>query len=279
MKAFWMAMGLALLGGVASAGSVLLTDGSSLTGEIKEQANGDVVVATGAGEITVAKDKIRSIMKDGTATTAPAVDNSYVEGVEKRRAKYGNNDGLPRTQNLQQDQLAVTVGQLNYTGDAFAATGSNLAGISYGLAWAHSYTDWVALEAWGDYSAASKDYTVGSNKASLNLTRFNVGIGPKVQKAFALGGPEQSITLIPNISLTPVWSSATGGVSGTGLTTTNFNSSSFGASFNAGLDFQFGGALIFAKARYLVSSDVTGSLPTSTNTSAFLPQAGVGFSF
>jgi hypothetical protein len=78
--------------------------------------------------------------------------------------------------------------------------------------------------------------------------------------------------------LTPVWSSASGSASGTGLTTTDFNSSSFGASFNGGLDFQFGGALISAKARYLVSTDVTGSLKSS-NTSAFLPQIGVGFSF
>jgi hypothetical protein len=138
----------------------------------------------------------------------------------------------------------------------------------------------VALEVWGDYSAASKDYSVGAVKAKLDLTRFNVGIGPKVQKAIALGGPEQSITLIPNISLTPVWSSANGGVSGEGFTTTSFNSSSFGASLNAGLDFQFGGALISAKARYLVSTDVSGSKGlASSNTSAFLPQLGIGYSF
>ncbi len=48
-----------------------MTDGSSLTGDIKEQANGDVVVATGAGEITVAKDKIHSVIKDSSAAAAP----------------------------------------------------------------------------------------------------------------------------------------------------------------------------------------------------------------
>jgi hypothetical protein len=129
------------------------------------------------------------------------------------------------------------------------------------------------LEVWGDYSAASKDYTVAGSTTTLKLSRFNVGIGPKIQKAIALGGPEQSLVLIPNISLTPAWSSATGSAG-----STSFNSSSFGASLNGGLDFQFGGALIFAKARYLVSTDVTGSLKSS-NTSAFLPQFGVGFSF
>ncbi len=61
---------------------------------------------------------------------------------------------------------------------------------------------------------------------------------------------------------------------------TSFNSSSVGASLNVGLDFQFGGALIGVKYRYLVSDDVTGSPNLkSSNTSASLPQLAVGFSF
>jgi len=291
MRAFWIAMGLsAVLGlGSARAGVVTMTDGSSLTGDLKEQPNGDVVVCTGAGEITVAKDKIHSIIKDSSAATsagsaqAPGVDNSYIENVEKRRAKFGNQDGLPHTQNLQQDQLFVTAGQLNYTGDAFLVkdpssgatllSDSDLAGISYGLGYAHSYTDWVALEVWGDYSSVSKDYTVAETSTSLSLQRFDLGIGPKIQKAIALGSPEQTLSLIPSIGLTPIWSSAMGSNAGT-----SFNSSSVGASLNVGLDFQFGGALIGLKYRYLVSSDVTGSLK-SNNTSAGLPQLAVGFSF
>jgi hypothetical protein len=286
MKAFWMVMslGLTLSAGGAWAGVVTMTDGSSLTGDLKEQANGDIVVATGAGEITVAKEKIRSVIQDANAIAAPAtgVDNSYIENVEKRRAKYGNQDGLPHTQNLQQDQLFVTAGQLNYTGDAFLvkdSTGatvlsdSDLAGLSYGLGYAHSYTDWVALEIWGDYSSVSKDYTLNSSSTSLRLQRFNLGIGPKVQKAIALGGPEQALSLIPSLGLTPIWSSATGSNGNE-----SFNSSSVGASFNVGLDLQFGGALIGLKYRYLVSSDVTGSLK-SNNTSAGLPQLAVGYAF
>jgi hypothetical protein len=287
MRKFWMAIGFGLAVGAvpAWAGVVTMTDGSSLTGDLKQQANGDVVVATGAGEITVAKDKIRSIITDASATAAPAnagVDNSYIENVEKRRAKYGNQDGLPHTQNLQQDQVFVTVGQLGYTGDAFLvkdSTGatvlsdSDLAGLSYGLGYAHSYTDWVALEVWGDYSTVSKDFSLDGSSTSLSLQRFDLGIGPKVQRAFALGGPEQSLSLIPSIGVTPLWSSATGS-SGK----ESFNSSSVGASLNVGLDFQFGGALIGVKYRYLVSSDVTGSLRTN-NTSAGLPQLVVGFAF
>ena len=288
MKALWMAMGLGL--GLAAspllAGTVSLTDGSSLSGSLKEQANGDVVVTTGAGEITVAKDKIQSIIKDAPATAAPAsagVDNSYIENVERRRAKYGNQDGLPHTENLQQDQWMATLGQLNYTGDAFLvkdpSTGStlvsasDLAGISYGLAYAHSYTDWIALEFWGDFSSASKDYSIGGVSTNIHLQHADIAVGPKVQKAFALGGPEQKLSLIPSIGLTPLWSSASGSVGGN-----SFSSSSLGASLNAGLDFQFGGAVIGLKARYLVCNDVSGNLKSS-NTSAWLPQLGLGFSF
>ena len=281
MKSYLKILSLAavLAASPLRAALVTLTDGSSLSGEIKEQANGDVVVATGAGEITVAKEKIRSIVKDSSASSGQAsaagVDNSYVEGVQARRAKYGNNDGIPRTQNLQKDQLAVTVGQLNYTGDAYTSLSSDLSGISYGLAYAHSYTDWVALEIWGDYSYVSKDFPVAGTTSTLKLQRYNVGIGPKVQKAFALGGPEQSISLIPSIGLTPAWSSVSAGVNG-GTTT---NSSSLGASLNVGLDFQFGGALVGAKYRYLVSTDVSGSSLKSSNTSAGIPELAVGFSF
>jgi hypothetical protein len=286
MKATWMVLGLGLglACGSLHAGKVTLTDGSSLSGDLKEQANGDVVVATGAGEITVAKEKIRSVIKDGSASSGASssgsiysgTDNSYVEGVEARRAKYGNKDGLPQTQNLQKDQFGFTVGMLNYTGDAYTATSSELSGISYGLEYAHSFTDYVALETWGDYSSANKEYDVAGTKTTLTLQRFNIGIGPKVQKAINLGAPEQNIMFIPSIGLSPVFSSA----QGSGLA--SFNSNSLGASLNVGLDFQFGGALILLKARYLVSTDVgnnaTGGLHSS-NTSAFLPQAGVGFAF
>ena len=285
MRATWMVLGLGLMlvGASLHAGKVTLTDGSSLSGDLKEQPNGDVVVATGAGEITVAKEKIRSVIKDGSASSSPVAsvysgtDNSYVEGVEARRAKYGNKDGLPQTQNLQKDQLGLTVGMLNYTGDAYTATSSDLSGISYGLVYAHSFTDYVAMETWGDYSSANKSYDTGSgSKATLTLQRFNLGIGPKVQKAINLGAPEQNIMLIPNIGLTAVYSSA----QGSGVA--SFNSNSLGASLNGGVDFQFGGALLMLKARYLVSTDVGNNVAgglKSSNTSAFLPQAGVGFAF
>lgn len=267
-----------------SAEAVKLTDGSTITGTVTQLDNGDVKVVNAAGETVVAKDKVSAVVTDSSASSAPTEGNGttqYIEDVKARRAAYGNEDGIPRSSNLQKDQLMLTLGQLNYTGDAFSSTSSDLSGISYGLAWAHSYTDYVALEAWGDYSYASKEYSVApSTKATLKLNRYNVGLGPKVQKAVQIGRVESGMILIPNLSLNAVYSAANANMSGTGLTETSFNSSSLGAAIGAGLDFQFGGALIALKARYLMTTDVSGSAGLkSTNTSAFIPQLGVGFSF
>lgn len=88
------------------------------------------------------------------------------------------------------------------------------------------------------------------------------------------------MVLLPNIGISAVWSSANGSVNGTGLPGFDFNSSSLGAAISGGLDFQFGGALISAKVRYLLTTDVSGSSTlTTNNTSAFIPQIGVGFAF
>src|SRR5262245_54326639 len=126
LTAFLLALGLAAL---THAGMVTLNDGSSLSGELKEQANGDVIVVTGAGEITVAKDKIRSIIKDGSASSGGSStaegDMSYVNKVLAKREKYGNEDGIPRTNNLNLQQVSFSIGQLNYTGDALDVKDSN----------------------------------------------------------------------------------------------------------------------------------------------------------
>ncbi len=264
-----------------NAATVQLNDGSSLSGEITEQANGDVVVKTGAGDVTVVKDKIRAIVKDGSASAEG--DMSYVDKVLKRRKKYGNEDGLSHAQNLHAEQWLFTVGQLSNVGDAFLvkdnATGATLlsaadiAGLSFGLAWAHSYTDYVAVEVWGDYSGVVKDYTVASVKNEYKLQRYNVGLGPKIQFARHIGDAEGGFEIIPNIGISPVWSGANGSNGGV-----SFNSSSIGAAITAGLDLQFGGALIAIKGRYLLTSDVTGGLKNN-NTSAFLPQIGAGWAF
>lgn len=278
----------AILAAPAFADVVKLTDGSSLTGPVTQLDNGDVKVATGAGEITVAKDKIASIITEGSPSSGGAgSSNEYVEKVLERRRAYGNEDGIPRSVNLQGNQLLFTVGQLMNVGDAFLVkdaagvtllSAADLAGTSFGLAYALSFSDHVALEYWGDYSYVSKDYSVAGTGANLKLQRYNVGIGPKVQFASRVGRVESGMVLIPSIGLTPVWSGALGESKfGTSAATT-FNSSSIGASVNGGLDFQFGGALLSLKVRYLLTNDVTGNLK-SNNTSALLPQVGAGFSF
>jgi hypothetical protein len=254
-----------------SAEAVKLTDGSTITGTVTQLDNGDVKVVNAAGETVIAKDKVSAVVTDSSASSAPTEGNGttkYIEDVKERRAAYGNEDGIPRSVNLQKTQLLLTLGQLNYTGDAFTPTSSELAGISYGLAWAHSFTDHVALETWGDYSYAYKELP----GVKLKVQRFNVGLGPKVQFATRIGRVESGMVLIPNFGLSAVWSSAEIDANGT------YNSGSVGGSANAGLDFQFGGAVVGLKARYLLTNDVTRS-GANKNTSAFMPQLGVGFSF
>lgn len=274
MRSSILFLAAALISPLAHADTVKLSDGSSLSGTVTELDNGDLKVATGAGDLTVAKDKVSAVIKDGSPATAEH-RNAYVEKVLERRRAYGNDDGLPHNVNLQANQLMLTIGQLNYIGDAFSSTSSDLAGLSYGLAYARSFSDYAAIEYWGDYSYASKDYSVSGSTTTLKLQRYNLGIGPKIQKAVQIGRVESGMVLIPNIGLSAVWSSANGD---TGAGGTSFNSSSLGAALSGGLDFQFGGALIAVKARYLMTTDVSGSLK-SNNTSAFIPQVGVGFSF
>lgn len=282
MKKLWISLAAITLASGLAADSVRLTDGSSLSGKVKQLDNGDVIVSTGAGDVTVPKAKIATLITEGNGAAAQEGDMTYVNEVLRRRKKYGNEDGIPRTENLQKSQLLVSVGVLNYTGDAFLAPGlslSDLGGLSYGLAYTHGFTDYVALEAWGDFNGVIKDYNWSGSSATIALRRFDVGIGPKVQKAIALGEPEQSLVLIPSIGISPTWSSAEGYFKTAGIENT-FYSSSIGASINTGLDLQFGGALLSAKLRYIMSSDVTAD-PSfkSRNTSAWMPQIGVGFSF
>jgi hypothetical protein len=277
MKPMQLILAAALLAAAhAQADTVRLTDGTSLTGAVTQQPNGDYKVVTGAGEMTVAKDKVASVVAESSAAAAPTYSgDAYIKKVEERRNAYGNEDGIPRSVNLQSNQLMLTVGQLNYTGDAFTSTSSDLSGISYGLAYARSFTDYAAIEYWGDYSYASKDYTVSGSTTTIKLQRYNLGLGPKIQKAVQVGRVESGMVLLPNIGLSAVWSSANASSS---PASTTYNSSSLGAALSGGLDFQFGGALLAVKARYLMTTDVTGALK-SNNTSAFIPQVGVGFSF
>ena len=220
------------------------------------------------------------------------VNSPYVDDVLRRRAQYGNSDGLPRTNLLQSRQLLFTLGQVVYVGDAYLVkdglgstvlNSSDLGSLSYGLAFAQSFNDFIAWELWGDYSTVTKSYSYATGpattfNASSNLTRFDIGVGPKIQRAIALDGPERNFQMIPNLGLTPFYAGNSGSSYDSNGNSISLNHGNVGASLNVGLDFQFAGALLAVKARYLLSNDVTGGLHSS-NTSAWLPQIGAGFAF
>jgi len=163
LKSLIVLLGLSLVG-FAQAGVVMLTDGSSLSGELKEQSNGDIIVVTGAGEVKVAKDKIKSVIQNGDAAAPKEEgDMSYINAVKARRAKYGNQDGIPRTANLQQRQIAFSLGQLSYLGDALGSSASDFNSIYYGLSVANSFNDVSGWELWGGYGIGQKNYGSGVN--------------------------------------------------------------------------------------------------------------------
>ena len=193
---------------LARAGVVTLTDGSSLSGEVVDQADGSVKVKTGAGEITVAKDKIRSVMKDSVATSSSG-ETQYVKDVKARREKYGNEDGIPRSSLVQTRQIAFTLGQLNYIGDALdvrvLSVGtigtSAFSGLHYGLSLDSSFNDISGWELWGGYSQGEAGLNTGSNLYRVNVQREDIGFNIKVQKAIALGEVEQGMHFIPSLGL------------------------------------------------------------------------------
>ena len=274
-KALLMLLSLAFTGMIHAA-TVTLTDGSSLSGEIKEQANGDIVVVTGAGEVTVMKDKIRSVIKDGnTAAAKPEGDFSYMEKVKARREKYGNEDGIPRTANLQQRQISFSLGQLSYIGDAlaFGPTGgaADFNSIYYGMGISNSFNDVSGWELWGGYGIGEKNY--GSGIRKIAIQRSDVSFMPRLQKAINLGAAESPVMLIPHIGIGPVYSYVSS-LAPSGF----FGGSAVGAGFSVGADLQFGSALIGLKCRYLLSQDTSGTL-NSRNLSAVLPQVSMGWAF
>jgi len=260
-----------LLSHLAHAGMVTLTDGSSLSGELKEQSNGDIIVVTGAGEMTVAKDKIKSVIKDGSASSKPEGDFSYMDKVNARRAKYGNEDGIPRTSNLQQRQISFSLGQLSYLGDALGSSSSDFNSIYYGMGVSNSFNDLSGWELWGGYGIGEKDYGAAGK---VSVQRSDISFMQRLQKAINLGAAESPVMLIPHLGIGPVYSYVSTLAPGR-----FYGGSAVGAAFSVGVDLQFGSALIGLKYSYLTSQDTSGSFPTSRNLSAGLPQISMGWAF
>lgn len=274
-KAFYILMAVLMLAATANAALVSLNDGSSLSGEIKELENGDVVVSTGAGEITVAKDKIRSIVKDGSASsgTNAAADSKYVQDVLARRAKAGNEDGIPRSSNLQQRQVAFSIGYLSWMGDALSFPGGSAAdfnGIYYGMGISNSWNDLSGWELWGGYGIGEKDYGLGGK---VSVQRSDIVFMPRLQKAINLSEAESPVMLIPHIGLGPAYSYVSTLAPGKFV-----GGSAVGAALSAGLDLQFGSALVGLKYRVMMTQDTSGTL-NSRNLAAGIPQLSLGWAF
>jgi hypothetical protein len=293
MKKRLLVLGMLVFSLGLRADVVTLTDGSSLKGPVTRLDNGDLKVSTGAGDITVPKDKIASVVSDGPAPSPAATESPYVKDVEARRQKYGNDDGLPHSMLINGMQLAFNVGEIFYTGDAFDSSAlvkgglnkvlntSDLNGLNFGGSLVDNFTDTVGWELWAGYSLANKDFAMpgATVNSSVAVDRLDLGLSPRIQMLIPLGG--QDNFLMPHLSVGPVVtlvnvsSNIVGGTlsaplsgSGTGL----------GAAFDAGVDLDLGAALISAKLRYVVSYD-TGSSFNSTNLSAFIPSIGLGWVF
>ena len=266
---FMMILGLAR---ALSAGLVTLNDGTSLSGDLKEQENGDVIVVTGAGEVKVAKDKIRSIVKDSNAA-APQADMSYVNKVKARREKYGNEDGIPRTKMLNQTQIAFNLGYLSYVGNALGSS-TDFNGMYFGMSVSNSFNDLVGWEAWGGYGFGQHDYGAGTG-FSWNVTaqRWDISFLPRLQKAISLGSAEDQIMFIPHFGIGPIYSNVT-----VGDPLSSFNSGALGGVFSVGADFQFGPALVGLKYRYIMSYLLSDTF-TNRDATASLVQVNVGWAF
>lgn len=262
---FLMILGLAR---ALSAGLVTLNDGTSLSGELKEQDNGDVIVVTGAGEVKVTKDKIRSIVNDAS-TNAAQGDMSYVSKVKARREKYGNEDGLPRTQMINQTQVSFSLGYLSNFGDALGTDASNFNGPYFGLSIANSFNDLVGWELWGGYGFGQHDYGSAGSSQNVFVGRWDIAFEPRLQKAISLGAVEQQIMFIPHFGIGPIYSN---------MTYSSVNSSAIGGVFSVGADFQFGPALVGLKYRYIMSY-LTNDSFINRDASAGLIQVNVGWAF
>lgn len=295
-RLFSFLMMTALMAALANAGTVLLTDGTSLTGEVTELENGDVVVKTGAGDITVAKDKIKSLIKEGSSSSSSTAegDMTYVNKVLERRAKFGNEDGIPRTSLTAMNQIGFSLGMLNYTGDALNLSSggttyvntSDFSGLHFGLNVNQSFNDISGWELFTGFSQGEKSFVASSGAAAAKavVQRVDVSYLFRVQKAIPLGAVESNMHLIPHIGLGPVYSYIGYGAyaiqPGPPISTQGkyIASSALGGAISLGADLQLGSALVGAKLRYLLSQDLTGGL-NSANLSAMLPQVTVGWAF
>lgn len=281
--------GFLMMARLGAAEAVTLTDGSVLKGKVTTEANGDLTVATAAGEVHVARDKVVSVMSEGAAPSSPALKTktAYGEELEARRRKYGNEDGIHHERLLAGSQFFFTLGETLYNGDALDASGtfktSDFNGINLGVTLVNNWLDNVGVELWGGYSPSGKKATLPGAPAEshLDVQRLDFGLSPRLQMLVPIG--DEGMFVTPHIGLGPVASyvnvtSQVVDASGKVSHPLEGSALGIGAAFHAGVDLQMGAAVFSAKVRYLLSYAPGGVLNTS-NIGTLVPSAGFGWAF
>ena len=204
----------------------------------------------------------------------------YVDKVEKRRQKYGNEDGLRHSRLVNGNHFSFTLGMMNWISEPL---GSGVAanGPAFGIDYVYSFSDYVGVNAWGGYGSAS--YKAGASVAGFgasvesSVSRIDYGIGLRVQSVIPLSSAGAGI--VPYLNLGPAYSSVQShveSVAGSVVTKVDSNEGSLGFSVAPGIEWVFGAANIGFKFNYLVSQ----SLATgNANTSAVTPQLTAGWAF
>jgi hypothetical protein len=225
-------------------------------------------------------EEAAAAVTDGVANTPAAVatpaaqgDMSYEKKVMERRAKYGNEDGIPRTKMLNQTQIAFSLGYLSYIGNALGSN-TDFNGMYFGMSVSNSFNDLVGWEAWGGYGFGQHDYgSILGTTWNVTAQRWDISFLPRLQKAISLGSVEDQIMFIPHFGIGPIYSNVT-----VGDPISSVNSSALGGVFSLGADFQFGPALVGLKYRYIMSYLSNDSF-INRDASASLIQANVGWAF
>lgn len=193
----------------------------------------------------------------------------YLDKVAAKRAKYGNSDGVRHATLLNGNRFGFSLGYMTWTGGNIKANGPH-----FGLNYIASFNDNVGMEMWGGYGLGSEETGTGAIKAKLNVGRLDYSIGVRGQMPISLGEADRS--LVPFLSVGPVYSYIHSTSDITGFTSVTSNDSSLGFSVAPGIDMFMGGISFGLKANYIVSQNLgTGG----GDTSAFIPQFTVGWTF
>lgn len=209
---------------------------------------------------------------DASTNTNPGGGaQDYLDKVAKRRAKYGNEDGLQQSTLMNGTQVSFGLGF-----NSFTAAGLDQGnGPYFGMSIVDTVTDNVGWELLGGFSTGSSSQTVLGTTIENSVDMFDVGLLVRAQTVLPMGGGDKA--LVPHFGLGPVFSSI-GVTSKTPLASFDDTASALGIGLQAGADLNLGGVVIGAKFRYTLSRDVSDKF-TDKDTSYMTPSMSVGWTF